>query len=106
MSVIMTLRIEGDAKKLEEHVAADPDAMRDILDHAKKHGVIAHRFYGTDDGKIMVADEWPSPEDFQAFFEHMGPQIQQLMAAAGVTKEPEVTFWRKLDTGDDLGWGA
>jgi hypothetical protein len=68
--------------------------------------VIAHRFYGTDDGKIMVADEWPSAEDFQSFFEHMGPQIQGLMAAAGVTSEPEVTFWRKLDTQDDVGWGA
>jgi hypothetical protein len=25
-------------------------------------------------------------------------------AASGVTSEPEVTFWRKLETGDDVGW--
>jgi heme-degrading monooxygenase HmoA len=104
MSVIMTLRVEGDAKKLEEQAAADPDAIRAISDHAKEHGLIAHRFYGTDDGKIMVVDEWPSAEDFQSFFDHDGPRIRELMDAAGVTSPPEVTFWRKLETHDEVGW--
>jgi heme-degrading monooxygenase HmoA len=106
MSVIMTLRAEGDVKKLEERAAADPDAMRGIAEHAKKHGLIAHRFYGTDDGKIMVVDEWPSAEDFQSFWDHDGPEIQRMMGEVGVTAEPEVTFWRKLDTHDEVGWGA
>ena len=104
MTVIMTLRVEGDIKKLEERAAANPDAMRAIAEHAKEHGLIAHRFFGTDDGKIMVADEWPSAEDFQSFFEHDGPQIRQLMGEIGVTTEPEITFWRELETHDAVGW--
>jgi len=26
------------------------------------------------------------------------------MGASGMQGEPEVTFWRKLETGDDVGW--
>jgi hypothetical protein len=33
-------------------------------------------------------------------------EIQPMMDAAGVSSEPEVNFWRKLETGDDAGWGA
>jgi hypothetical protein len=29
-----------------------------------------------------------------------------MMAEVGVTAEPEVTFWRELDTNDRIGWGA
>ena len=36
----------------------------------------------------------------------MRPEIEPMMAAAGVTGEPEITFWRKLDTHDDVGWDA
>jgi hypothetical protein len=28
----------------------------------------------------------------------------RLRREAGVTAEPEVTFWHKLDTQDDVGW--
>lgn len=104
MSVIMTLRVEGDVKKLEERAAANPEGMKAIADHAKEHGLIAHRFYGTDDGKLMVVDEWPSAEAFQGFFEHDGPRIRQLMSEIDVTTEPEINFWRKLETHDDVGW--
>lgn len=69
MSVIMTLRVKGDPEKLESIAAKDPDRIHGIADKAKEHGVIAHRFYGSDDGQIMVVDEWPDPRSFQAFFE-------------------------------------
>ncbi|MEA2419537.1 MAG: hypothetical protein QOE60_1743, partial [Thermoleophilaceae bacterium] len=69
----------------------------------RAHGVIAHRFYGSD-GRIMVIDEWPDEQSFQAFFQESGEQIQAMMAASGVTSEPEVTFWRKLETHDEVGW--
>ena len=106
MSVIMTLRAKGDPKKLEERAADNPDAIRGIAERAKEHGVIAHRFYGTDDGQIMVVDEWPDPQSFQAFFEQEQSTIQPMMEAVGVTAQPEVTFWRKLETHDEIGWGA
>ena len=103
MSVIMTLSLAGDPKKIEEHAASDPAGMQAIVDSAKAHGLIAHRFYGAD-GEIMVVDEWPDEQSFLAFFEENGERIAPLMQAAGVTSEPQPKFWRKLETHDDYGW--
>ena len=75
-----------------------------IGETAKGYGVIAHRFYGSDDGQIMVLDEWPDAGSFQTFFESTRDRIGPLMEAAGASSEPQVRFWRKLDTGDDIGW--
>jgi quinol monooxygenase YgiN len=105
MSVIMTLRTTGDVKKLEERAAANPEAMQAIVDRAKEHGVIAHRFYGNDDGKLMVVDEWPDEASFQRFFEEEREEIGRLMGEIGAG-EPEITFWRKLETHDEVGWEA
>jgi hypothetical protein len=104
MSVIMTLRAKGDPQALERRAAENPDQIRAISDRAKEHGLIAHRFYGSEDGQLMVIDEWPDPQSFQAFFEEMRSEIDPLMREAGVTAEPEVTFWRKLETHDEVGW--
>jgi hypothetical protein len=104
MSVIMTLQVSGDSGKLESIAVDDPDRMRGIADRAKEHGVIAHRFYASDDGQIMVVDEWPDAESFQAFFEGSRAEIEPLMGEIGATAEPEVTFWRKLETRDEIGW--
>jgi len=106
MSVIMTLVLDGDAAALERYAAENSEKMRAIHDHAVEHGLIAHRFYGTDDGKLMVVDEWPDAESFQHFFAHMADEIGPMMAAAGVTGEPHPTFWRKLESQDEYGWDA
>lgn len=102
MSVIVTLRVSGDPNKLEQLAAENPDAIRGISERAKAHGLSAHRFYGSE-GQIMVVDEWPDPESFHAFFaaeqEAIGPMMAQV-----ATSEPEITFWRKLATGDEVGW--
>jgi heme-degrading monooxygenase HmoA len=104
MSVIMTLRMQGDAAALERIAAEDPDRIRSISQHGKEAGVIGHRFYANDDGEIMVVDEWPDAESFQRFFEEQSGAIQPLMAEVGATAPPEIKFWRKLETGDDIGW--
>jgi hypothetical protein len=104
MSVIMTLRVNGDAGELERRAAGNPDAIRAISDRAKEHGLIAHRFYGTDDGELMVVDEWPDPQSFQTFFEEMRSEIEPLMREVGATSEPEIRFWRKLESHDEVGW--
>ena len=106
MSVIMTMRLKADPKKLEEIAGQDPDRMQSIVDAAKEAGLIAHRFYGSDDGQVMVIDEWPDAQSFQRFFGEQSSNIQPLMEESGVQSEPEVTFWQKLETGDDVGWGA
>jgi hypothetical protein len=106
MSVFMTLRVHGDPQKLEQLAARDPSAMQAISARAQEHGVIAHRFYGSEDGQILVLDEWPDPESFQKFFDEVGPQIGPMMAEVGATGEQEVVFWRLLETNDAVGWGA
>ena len=102
MSVIMTFRVAGDPDKLEQLAAEKGDVLRGIADRAKEAGVIAHRFYGSD-GQIMVVDEWPDPESFHRFFEAERAEIEPMMQQVA-TGEPEITFWRKLDTRDDIGW--
>ena len=104
MSVIVTLTLKGDPHKLEEHAAEDRDGMQTIIESAKAHGLIAHRFYGSADGEIMVVDEWPNPESFQSFFEENSGRIGPMMQAAGVTTEPQPKFWQKLETHDEYGW--
>src|SRR5438270_13066588 len=106
MSVIMTMSVQGDPAKMEQIAGENPDRIRSIAERAKSHGPIAHRFYGSDDGQIMVVDEWPDPGSFQQFFEANRAQIEPLMASIGATAEPEITFWRKLETRDDVGWDA
>src|SRR5581483_3935363 len=64
MSVIMTLQLHGDPGRLETYAAENKELLARILDRAKQHGVIAHRFCGTDDGRIMVVDEWPDEQSF------------------------------------------
>ena len=103
MSVIMTFLVHGDPDELERRAAQNPDGMRAISEAAKEHGLIAHRFYGAD-GRIMVVDEWPDPESFQRFFEVRREEIEPMMREVGVSGEPEITFWRKLDTHDEVGW--
>jgi hypothetical protein len=51
----------------------------------------------------MVVDEWPDAETFQRFFAQEQEAIDPLMKQVA-TSEPEITFWRKLETGDDVGW--
>lgn len=105
MSVIMTLWAKGDPEKFESAARDNADSLQEILEAAKSNGLIAHRFYGTD-GQLMVVDEWPDEQSFQSFFQSQQDKIQPLMQEGGVTSEPQVRFWRKLETGDDFGWGA
>ena len=106
MSVMVTLTLQGDPKQLEEHAQSNADAMQEILKSAESHGLIAHRFYGSEGGEIMVVDEWPDQQSFESFFQENNESIASMMQAAGVTSEPQPKFWRKLETGDDYGWGA
>jgi hypothetical protein len=105
MSVIVTIRVTGDPTAFEEQVVAQAETIDRVIELAKGHGLIAHRWYGGD-GAFMAIDEWPDAESFQAFFEEAQPDIGPLMQATGVTSAPDVTFWRPLETSDEVGWGA
>ena len=107
MSVIVTIQLEADPEKFERYAAENKEHMLGIAEQAKAAGLIAHRAYGAPDGRaLVVVDEWPDAESFQQFFGASQALFQPLMEAAGVTAEPSVNFWRKLETFDDVGWGA
>jgi hypothetical protein len=101
--VIVTVLTKGDPKAVEAYASANPDSMNSILDSAKSHGVIAHRFYGAD-GQVLVIDEWPDGESFNAFFQENSDRIGPIMQAAGAQGPPEINVWNKLETHDDVGW--
>jgi quinol monooxygenase YgiN len=65
VSVIMTLRVPGDPTAVERVAQEDPERMQRIVERAKSHGLIAHRFYGSEN-QVLVIDEWPDAESFQA----------------------------------------
>jgi hypothetical protein len=86
----MTFRVQGDPKKLEELAAQNPDKLPAISEKAKQHGLIAHRFYGSDDGWILVVDEWPDPQRIDAFLTLRAP------GALGALRNPQVIHKRVL----------
>ena len=89
MSVIMTMVLDGDGDAIERYAAENPDQIRGIRDHAVEHGLIAHRFYASDDGsRVLVLDEWPDRQSFESFYGEQESQIRPLFEAGGVTSEP------------------
>jgi hypothetical protein len=107
MSVIMTLEASGDPKAMEQYAGNNAEKMKGTLEAAKRHGLIAHRFYGSEDGsKLMVLDEWPDRQSFESFFQEQESEIRPMFEAAGVTAQIEPVFWRELSTHDAFGWGV
>lgn len=107
MSVRMTLTVTADPKQLEQFASGNTEKMQAVLEAAKRHGLIAHRFFGSDDGgSLMVLDEWPDRQSFEAFFHEQESEIGPMFASAGITAQPEPMFWRELETHDAYGWGA
>jgi heme-degrading monooxygenase HmoA len=102
MSVLMTMRVTGNPSGLEKLAADNGALFQEVLADASGRGLISHHFYGNQ-GEILVVDEWNDEASCHAFFEHSGPQIQQMMTTAGVTAEPSLEFWRHLEVGDDMG---
>ena len=105
MSVLMTLRVTGDPTAIEKLGADNGALFEGVVADASSRGLISHHFYGSDTEllRLLSVDEWPDEASFQGFMENSGGQIQQMMAAAGVTAEPAIEFWRHLEVGDDVG---
>jgi len=100
MSVIVTLRAKGDVAAFERYASEHGDQLLRITEDAKKRGA-KHHLFAAGDGEIVVIDEWPNPEAFQGFFTSHR-EIPEVMAAAGVQGQPEITFARKIDTVDEF----
>jgi len=97
LSVVMMLRVKGDPDALERYAQENGEQLKRITEDARSKGAIHHLFAGGED-EIIAFDEWPDEASFQSFFEGQEeiPRIMQSVAQG----EPEVSFFRILDTGD------
>jgi hypothetical protein len=101
MSVIVILRIPGNPADLESYAAGPGgDVMRRIAEAGKAAGAVRHSFAGSDD-EILVIDEWPDAQSFEAFFTGQ-PEIADVMRDGGAQGPPAISFYRKLDTPDQF----
>jgi heme-degrading monooxygenase HmoA len=101
MSVFMMLQVDGDPKRIAD-VMSDSARWEAINARARENGAIHHRFFASaDGGTIAVFDEWESEDGFHTFF-NSSPEILQIMAEAGVTSAPRVTFSHPVDTPDQF----
>jgi len=50
---------------------------------------------------VVVMDEWESQEAFEKFF-NGNEEVAKIMQDMGVQSEPEIHFYRPLDTGDQF----
>ena len=100
MSVYMSLRVKADADKLERYAQENGDLMHRITDNAKSHGCIHHTF-AAENGDVVVMDEWESRDAFEKFFDG-NEDVAKIMQDVGAQSEPEIHFYRPLDTGDQF----
>jgi hypothetical protein len=101
MSVIVIVRIKGNPADLERYAAGPGgEVMKRIGDAGRDAGAVRHTFAGGD-GEVLVVDEWPDEQSFNAFFANQ-PQIADVMRDGGAKGAPEVSFYRKLDTPDSF----
>lgn len=99
MSVMMGLRLTVDPGRFQQTASEQAERLSGIVEQAKQRGAIHHAFYAGD-GEVMVVDEWPDEQSFLGFFEAQGAEIGQLMSGAGVSNQPQPTFWRLMETPD------
>ena len=100
MSVLMTMRVEGDTAAFRQFLETGADRLRRIRDAAQAAGCVHHRF-GVGDGYVLVVDEWESAEQFQRFFQ-TNPDLPEVMREAGARSEPEITFTEAVSSPDEF----
>jgi hypothetical protein len=99
MSVLVSMRMTVDPARFEELARDKAEVMKEISEQGKRAGAIHHQFLAGD-GEVILADEWPSAEQFEAFFAAESERIGALMAEGGVSNEPRPVFLRRIETAD------
>jgi quinol monooxygenase YgiN len=99
MSVIVTLKFQGDVAKFRQATIDHADQYAKMSQDAKSSGGIHHRFAVGDDF-VLVVDEWESAEQFGKFFAN--PDLQALVAASGAAPQPpEITVAEAIGSPDE-----
>jgi heme-degrading monooxygenase HmoA len=98
MSLVIVVKLQADAAKVEEVLRAHADELAAISQDGRKAGAIHHQFVASD-SEVVIIDEWDSADAFQQFF-GSDPRIANLMQNAGVSAPPEINIYRTIDTSD------
>jgi quinol monooxygenase YgiN len=100
MSVIVTIKFQGDVAKFRQAIADHGDQFAKMAAEARGSGGGIHHRFGVGDGFVLVVDEWESAEDFQKFFAN--PDLQALIVASGAASQPpEITVAEAISTPDE-----
>jgi quinol monooxygenase YgiN len=89
MSLLIVQRVPADTDQFEAFLAANSDLAEELSERARSMGCVAHRF-AVGEREVVVADEWTSAEQFEAFMS--SPDVQQALGQMGAQGEPEVTI--------------
>jgi hypothetical protein len=99
MSVLVTMKVQGDTDQFRRFVANEGDRLRGLAQSARDAGCIHHRF-GVGDGFVVVVDEWDNPESFQRFIS--SDAIAAAIGEMGGRGEPEVDITEAVDSPDQF----
>jgi quinol monooxygenase YgiN len=100
VSVYMSMRVKADADKFERYAQEHQEVLQGIIENAKELGCIHHTF-AAENGDVIVMDEWESKDAFEKFF-NSNEDVAKVMQEMGVQSDPEIHFYRPLDTGDQF----
>jgi len=100
MSVIVTLKFQGDVARFRQAVAEHADQFAKMAEEAQASGGGIHHRFAVGDDFVLVVDEWESAEHFGKFFAH--PDLQALVAASGAAPQPpEITIAEAISSADE-----
>jgi hypothetical protein len=99
MSVLVTMKVQGDTDQFRRFLATEGERLRGIAQTARDAGAIHHRF-GVGDGFVVVVDEWDSAESFQRFIS--SPEVVAVIGEMGAQGEPTVDFSEAVDSPDQF----
>jgi hypothetical protein len=89
MSIVVTVRFEGDPERMRAFNTERADVYEQIKAIGAKHGMIGHRQLYRD-GEILDIDEWETAEGRQAFLAEAAPLLQELAVFVGGTWQSTV----------------
>jgi hypothetical protein len=99
MSVLVTMKVQGDTDQVRRFIAIEGDRLRAIAQTARDAGAIHHRF-GVGDGLVVVVDEWDSGESFQRFIS--SDEVVAVIGEMGAQGKPVVDITEAVDSPDQF----
>lgn len=100
MSVLVTMKFQGDVEVFLKTLADKADQLAAIAESARTNSGGLHHQFGFGDGFVLVIDEWETVEQFQTFF--ADPELQALISTMGANPDvpPEITVAEAVDSAD------